>query len=118
MTKALLTIQSECLYTVAGAYKAMPIYCLEREVDVPPVDIYLNKKVADFERKLVESGMTELISNSNTAITTYLHNRHPYRHPKEAYPELRLAKVEWANKWLESDISEDIIYRDWEERWR
>ncbi len=90
----------------------MPIYCLVREVDVLSIDIYLNKRITDFERRLVESGMTELISNSNTAIAIYLYNRHLYKHPKEIYSEVGLAKTEWANKWLESDLLEDAIYRD------
>ncbi len=87
-------------------------------MDIPSVNIYLNKRVADFERRLVESEMTELISSFNTAITTYLYNRHPYRCPKETYLKTGPVKAEWANKWLESDLSEDTIYRDWEERWR
>ncbi len=62
-------MQSECLYIVTGAYRIIPIHCLEREMDVLPIDIYLNKRIADFERRLVESGMTELISSSNIAIT-------------------------------------------------
>ncbi len=87
-------------------------------MDIPSVNIYLNKRVANFERRLMESGMTKLISNSNIAIATYLYNRHPYRYLKETYPKIGPTKIEWANKWLESDSSEDTIYRDWEERWR
>ncbi len=87
-------------------------------MDILSIDIYFNKRIADFEKRLVESGMTELINNSNTTITTYLYNRHPYRHLKEIYLEIGLAKAKWANKWLESDLLEDAIYRDWEERWR
>ncbi len=112
MAKALFTTQSECLCIVVGAYRAMPIYCLERKMNVPPVDIYLNKRIADFERRLVESGMTELISSSNAAIAIYLYNRHLYRHPKEAHPEAGPTKAEWANKWLESDLLEDTVRRD------
>ncbi len=118
LTKALFTIQSEYLRIVTGIYRTTPIYCLEREVDVPSIDIYLNKRIADFERRLVESGITKLISNSNTAIATYLYNRHPYRYPKKVYPKAGPAKVEWTNKWLESDSSEDTVCKDWEKRWR
>ncbi len=62
--------------------------------------------------------MTELISSFNTAITIYLYNKHPYRYLKEAYPEAGPIKAEWVNKWLESDLSENPIYRNWKERWR
>ncbi len=105
-------MQSECLYIVIGVYRAMSIHCLKREVDVPPIDIYLNKRIVDFERRLVESEMTELINSSNIAIAIYLYNRYPCRCPKEAYPETGPAKTEWANKWLDSDFSEDTICRD------
>ncbi len=63
-------------------------------MDIPSIDIYLNKKIVDFERRLMESGITKLISNSNIAITTYLYNKHPYKHPKEAYPEIEPTKAE------------------------
>ncbi len=94
LAKALLTTQSECLHTVTGIYKTTPIHYLKREMDVLSVDIYFNKKIADFERRLVKSGMTELINNSNTTITIYLYNRHPHRHLKETHPETRSTKVE------------------------
>ncbi len=76
------------------------------------IDIYFNKRIVDFERRLIESGMTKLINNSNITITTYLYNRHPYRYSKEIYSEIRPIKIEWTNKWLESDSSEDTIYRN------
>ncbi len=118
LAKALFTMQSECLYIVTGMYRATPIYCLERKVDILSIDIYFNKRVADFERRLMESGMAELISNSNIAIAIYLCNRYLCRCSKEVYPEIGPVKAEWANKWLKLDLSEDAIYRDWKERWR
>ncbi len=81
-------------------------------MDVLSVNIYFNKKVADFEKRLVESGMTKLINNSNIAIAIYLYNRHLYRYLKEIYLEIGPTKAEWANKWLESDSLKDIICRD------
>ena len=37
---------------VAGAYKAIPIRHLETETFIPPLDLYLNKRLADFEQRL------------------------------------------------------------------
>ena len=37
---------------MAGAYKSTPIRCLETETWVPPLDLYLNKRLADFEVRL------------------------------------------------------------------
>ncbi len=118
LAKALFIIQLEYLYIVIKTYRTIPIYCLKKEIDILLIDIYFNKRIADFERRLMESGMTELINNSNTTITIYLYNRHLYRHLKEAYPETGPTKTEWANKWLESDLSKDTIYKDWKEKWR
>ena len=39
---------------MAGAYKAIPIRHLEVETWVPPLDLYLNKRLADFESRLQE----------------------------------------------------------------
>jgi len=39
---------------MAGAYKAIPIRHLEVETWVPPLDLYLNKRPADFESRLRE----------------------------------------------------------------
>ncbi len=87
-------------------------------MDILSVDIYFNKRIADFEKRLIESGMIELINNSNAAIAIYLYNRYLYRCSKKVYLETGPAKAEWANKWLESDLSEDAVCRDWKERWR
>ena len=43
------------LRIVTGAYKSTPIRCLETEVGVPPLDLYLNKRLADFEKRLQEA---------------------------------------------------------------
>ncbi len=59
LAKALFTIQSECLYIVIGIYRTTPIHCLKKKVDILSINIYLNKKIADFERRLVESEMTK-----------------------------------------------------------
>src|SRR5208337_3820453 len=84
----LLTKQSRYLRTVTGTYLAIPIYCLEQEVNIPPLDIYLYKKVADFEARLQTSGIVRLISNSTATIASWLRRR---RHrPKPGfypYPE-------------------------------
>ena len=37
---------------MAGAYKTTPVRCLETETWVPPLNLYLNKRLADFEHRL------------------------------------------------------------------
>ena len=50
--KGLAKAQNKSLRIVAGAYKSTPIRCLETETWVPPLDLYLNKRLADFEDRL------------------------------------------------------------------
>ena len=52
ITAKLVKAQNRSLRIVAGAYKATPIRSLETETWVPPLDLYLNKRLADFEARL------------------------------------------------------------------
>jgi hypothetical protein len=52
ITKALSKAQNKSLRTVAGAFKSTPIRNLETETWVPPLDLYFNKRLADFEARL------------------------------------------------------------------
>ena len=54
-------VQNKCLRTVTGAYKATPIAVLEMETYTPPLDLYLNARLAKFCRQHKESGMKELV---------------------------------------------------------
>src|SRR5690606_28328691 len=40
------------LRVVTGAYKATPVRVLETEAWVPPLDLYLNKRLLDFEKRV------------------------------------------------------------------
>ena len=44
----LTSIQNKCLRVVAGAYRATPVSVLESETYTPPLDIYLDAKLAKF----------------------------------------------------------------------
>ena len=47
IAKQLTTTQSSCLRVVTGAYRATQVRSLETEAWVPPLDLYLNKRVAE-----------------------------------------------------------------------
>src|SRR6266498_1989522 len=61
IAKQLATNQSQCLRVVSGAYRATPVRFLEVETVTLPLDLYLNRRVADFERRLEHSGKGDLI---------------------------------------------------------
>jgi hypothetical protein len=69
ITGSLRKEQSQCLRAVAGAYRATPVRSLETETFVPPLDLYLNGRVAQFEGRIEESGMAQLIRDSCTIIS-------------------------------------------------
>jgi hypothetical protein len=52
ITQALGKAQNESLRIVARAFKSTPIRNLETETWVPPLDLYFNKRLADFEARL------------------------------------------------------------------
>lgn len=65
-------VQSDCVRTVTGAYKATPIHILETKAKVPLVDLYLKEKVAQFELRIEQSGIASQIWDECTPITQKL----------------------------------------------
>jgi hypothetical protein len=100
--KALLTEQTRCLRRVAGAYKATATRNIETEVHVPPLDLYLNGRVAHFEKRLEESGMGQLIRDSCSSVARLLRGRRRRRGRAntEAPPGYQNGTGEWARCWL------------------
>ena len=47
--------QNKCLRVVAEAYKATPIRALEIETYTPPLDLYLDERLAAFRDQLANS---------------------------------------------------------------
>ena len=55
-------IQNKCLQVIAGAYKATPARALETETHTPPIDLYLDRQVAVFQKRLDSSLVGQLIT--------------------------------------------------------
>ena len=53
-------------------YKAILVYLLETEVVILPLDIYLNKRVVDFEAYLERIGLGILIYNTYSEVAIRL----------------------------------------------
>jgi hypothetical protein len=52
--KPLEGIQNKCLRQIAGAYKRTPIAALERETDIPPLNLYLDTQAQQRALKISE----------------------------------------------------------------
>lgn len=61
-------IQNKCLRTVAGAFRATPIATLETETFVPPIDLYLDSRVAAFQRHLDNTAVYHTVSKARKEI--------------------------------------------------
>ena len=75
IAKEIGKIQAENLRIVCGGYKATPIRHLETETFCPPIDLYMNGRLADFENRLDRTGKRELINNINARVAGWLHQR-------------------------------------------
>ncbi|EAQ82977.1 hypothetical protein CHGG_10795 [Chaetomium globosum CBS 148.51] len=67
ITGALGKVQNKSLRIVAGAFKATPIRNLETETWVPPLDLYFNKRLADFEIRLQRTDLDDGQGGKRTA---------------------------------------------------
>ena len=61
ITIKLILLQAAYLHRVARAYKATPRRALETETLVPPLDLYLNQRLAAFKARLESSGIVRAI---------------------------------------------------------
>ena len=115
--------QNTALRRVLGAYKATPIRNLELETFCPPLDLYFNKRLVDFEARLENSGMGERIRQACQQI----------RGRPRAYRSIPDHK-EWAATWAPTPPpppppppgqkprklqkpSDIALTRDWKARW-
>ena len=124
-------IQNACLRTVAGAFKATPIKKLETETYVPPIDIYLDSRLASFRRRLIDSGQAVVIYQACASIRARLRRRRCRRRTRQASGPGARSKAlnEWSDQWMkggttgsqapsETPGARRIILHHWKERWR
>ena len=134
ITKALGKAQNKSLRIVAGAFKATPIRNLEAETWVPPLDLYLNKRLADFEVRLQQpvlddgqGGKKAPMSIVHTACNK-IHSRYNPRKRRRrrgrqrAFGPQRPTTVEEAAitiaHWTRGSADTDkVVEEAWRERW-
>ena len=109
-TKEFNRIQNACLRLVLGAYRATPARSLETEAACPPIDLYLNKRLADFEARLEQSGQAERIREACTAIAARL-RRAPARRQARA-----VGHSGWVASWVADQSPGEALTREWKAR--
>ena len=124
IAKGLLTAQSNCLRVVASAYQATPVRSLETETWVPPLDIYLNKRVVDFKARLERTGKGALLQAVHDKVANTTRHRRTRRGATRPSPAISLvegsseARAAWATRWLQGLTADEALERDWRERWQ
>ena len=111
----LRTVQNGCLRTVAGAYKATPIRSLEVETYILPVDIYLNSRVAAFQRQFENFSSYNTIKRACSEIRARLKSR-----AAKKAKTLGQIRKEWAQQRAvdQGDRTEEKqTLHEWTQRW-
>ena len=67
--------QQNCLRVVLGAFKSTAVTKLEIESHVPPLDLWLNGRVACYQARLERSGVGQQIRNACAAIRSRIRSR-------------------------------------------
>ena len=130
VARALQTCQNTGLRRVLGAYKATPIRNLELEAFCPPLDLYFNKRLVDFETRLKESGMGAKINHVCRKIKSQLRNRRGRPRIPKPIPNYETWATTWApppppppppppgrNPKEPPKPSDLALIRDWKQRW-
>jgi len=112
-------IQNKCLRVVAGAYKATPIRALETETHTPPLDLYLDGRLAAFRDQLASSPIGQSIQHACRTIQRRLRNKRGRKRGHRPTPGL--ARDEWA-KARASDLGKPTeskrVLEAWKQRWQ
>ena len=87
-----------------GAFKATPIKQLETEAYVPPLDLWLNGRIAHFQAQLEQTGIARQIKDACAAIQIQLWT---YRQRQWAIPAAPAAtRRQWVGKWIGQPIEQ------------
>jgi hypothetical protein len=127
IAKGLAKAQNRSLRVVTGAYRATPTYTLETEAWVPPLDLYLNKRRADFERRIrrpvLPGGQRPIDIINRACLKLYKRFRKPrgqrgpqrVQGPQEptTVEKQALAALQWAGR----RPTRQALREAWEERW-
>ena len=120
-------LQNQGLRTILGAFKATPIRQLETESYVPPLDLWLNGRIARFQARMEHSGIAQKIKDACSAIRTkILHRRN--RRNRRTPTSTQLADTPgakrrlWIDKWTGMPLDrwdwqvKKLVHRDWDKR--
>ncbi|KAL2116079.1 hypothetical protein VTJ04DRAFT_10334 [Mycothermus thermophilus] len=128
ISQSLSRAQNRNLRVVTGAYRATPTYTLETEAWVPPLDLYLNKRLADFEKRIQQpdlpGGMkpAEIIANACARLYRRFRKPRGRRGAQRAQGPQEPTEVEKraleVARWTRGRPAEEALREAWEQRWK
>lgn len=125
----LKTVQAQCLRTIGGAYRATPTSQLQTELGIPPLNLYLDKRGADFERSRIENQKAHLLREGSVHVAKVIAGartlqRTSRRGRTGIDPATKLRggatqeKREWAEGWYGAGTASQALVAKWETQWR
>jgi len=117
--------QNQGLRTVLGAFMATPTRQLETESYVPPLDLWLNGRVARFQAKMGHSGIAQKIRDACSSIRTRILGRTRRRRLTSAQPITTpgTERKQWVEEWTGQPLPQwdwqekKLVLQDWGKRW-
>jgi hypothetical protein len=104
---------------MSGAYKATPIRYLESEMAIPPLDLYFDKWVADFENRVALSGISQLLREAGARAAEMAAGSRRRRRPRQARQTLRESRAQAVSAWIGGNRdTEDTMLCKWNDRWK
>jgi hypothetical protein len=118
--------QNQGLRQVLGTFKATPIRQLETEAYIPPLDLWLNGRIARFQARLERTGIARQIKDACVPIQTQLRTRRQRQRRRQRPTPATPASVrkQWVGKWTEQPIEQwderekPKVLADWTARWK
>jgi hypothetical protein len=119
LSKALTPTQNKCLQIMSGAYKATPTRYLESEMAMPPLDLYFDKWVADFESRIAVSGMAQLLRQMGARAAQMAAGSRRRGRRGQIRQLLRDSRARAAANWVGGNKdTENTMLRKWRNRWK
>jgi hypothetical protein len=118
VVQAIQKVQNKGLRAVAGAYRATPIRELEKEVLIPPIDIYCSELRARHIRRTYSSPAVVFIQDQCKMIRGRLRRRRRKR-AQPAQVSVTQGRIEWARQ-REQEYgcqTRKAVLTEWRKRW-
>jgi len=107
---------------VLGAFKATLVRQLETEAYVPPLDLWLNGRIALFQARLERTGIARQIQDACTTIRIHLRTRG--QRQRRILDTPALVRKKWTKKWTGQPAGQwderekPRVLADWTDRWK